>query len=194
MKTDTPAKEAKSEEKEGYSAAEPADDNIDKIRDIIFGGQMRDYDRRFSRLEERLIKDSADLRSETTRRLEDLEQFVRSELEVLTKRLSGDSNSHTESIHKLSDAMRETAQSFERKISEFDENHNRAESDLRQQLLNLSKNFSEDLQRVQQESSAKLERESAELRDDKVDRAALAELFGEFAMRLNGDFRLPKAD
>ena len=28
--------------------------NVDKIRDIIFGSQMRDYEKRFSRLDERL--------------------------------------------------------------------------------------------------------------------------------------------
>ena len=33
--------------------------NIDKIREIIFGGQMRDYEKRFSLLETRVIKESA---------------------------------------------------------------------------------------------------------------------------------------
>ena len=32
----------------------PDTGNVDKIRDILFGSQMRDYDRRFSTLEERL--------------------------------------------------------------------------------------------------------------------------------------------
>jgi hypothetical protein len=33
-----------------------------------------------------------------------------------------------------------------------------------------------------------------ELRDDKADRAALAELFTEMALRLTNDFNLPKAE
>lgn len=28
----------------------PADRNVDQIRDILFGGQMRDYERRFQEL------------------------------------------------------------------------------------------------------------------------------------------------
>ena len=31
--------------------AEQAEGNVDKIRDILFGGQMREYERRFERLE-----------------------------------------------------------------------------------------------------------------------------------------------
>src|SRR6187551_111575 len=34
--------------------------NLDKVRDLLFGGQMRDYDRKFARLEERLVKETAD--------------------------------------------------------------------------------------------------------------------------------------
>jgi hypothetical protein len=39
-----------------------------------------------------------------------------------------------------------------------------------------------------------LERESSEIRDDKADRTALAELFTEMAMRLTNDFKLPETD
>src|SRR4051812_14459636 len=56
--------------------------NIDKIRDILFGVQMRDYEKRFSRLEERLLKESADLRDETRKRFDSLENFVKSEFEA----------------------------------------------------------------------------------------------------------------
>src|SRR5947209_6262346 len=36
--------------------------NVDKIRDILFGTQMRDYDSRFARLEETLVKENAEIR------------------------------------------------------------------------------------------------------------------------------------
>jgi len=50
--------------------------NVDKIRDILFGSQMRDYDKRFGRLEDRLIKDAESLREEMKKRFETLEAFV----------------------------------------------------------------------------------------------------------------------
>src|SRR5579862_6649484 len=47
--------------------------NIDKIRDILFGSNMRDYEMRFARLEEALKKESSDLRDTTRHNLESLE-------------------------------------------------------------------------------------------------------------------------
>ena len=38
--------------------------SIDKVRDILFGVQMRDYDKRFARLEERMLKDTSDLKDD----------------------------------------------------------------------------------------------------------------------------------
>ncbi|MDQ3996738.1 MAG: hypothetical protein M3303_06935, partial [Gemmatimonadota bacterium] len=38
--------------------------NIEQLRDIIFGGQMREYERRFVRMEERIAKELADVREE----------------------------------------------------------------------------------------------------------------------------------
>src|SRR5690349_16058116 len=56
------------------AAPQPAADgtnpaSLDKVRDILFGNQMRDVERRFARLEERLIKETADLKEDVRRRL-----------------------------------------------------------------------------------------------------------------------------
>ena len=67
--------------------------NIDKIREIIFGGHMRDYDKRFMRLEARLIKEGADLRDDTKRRFEVLEMFIKREFEAPPARFRSGSRS-----------------------------------------------------------------------------------------------------
>ena len=41
-------------EKKKTGAEQPEDGNIDKIRDILFGSQSRDFERRVARMEERL--------------------------------------------------------------------------------------------------------------------------------------------
>ena len=53
-----------------------ASGNLDKIRDILFGAQTRDYERKFAVLEERLVKESADLRNDLKRRFEDRKSVV----------------------------------------------------------------------------------------------------------------------
>ncbi len=36
--------------------------NVDRIRDILFGSQMRDYETRFSRLEETVARETTEIR------------------------------------------------------------------------------------------------------------------------------------
>ncbi|MGH9942250.1 MAG: hypothetical protein ACRD9R_07830 [Pyrinomonadaceae bacterium] len=165
--------------------------NIDKIRDILFGVQMRDYEKRFSRLEERLLKESADLRDDTRKRFEALEAFVRREFESVAERLRSEQNRREESDQNLSRNLHEAGQHFERKFVQFEEQTARAHSDLRQQLLDQSKDLNDEIRRKSEELTALLERQAGELRHDKTDRSALAGLFTEVAMRLNNEFRIP---
>ncbi len=165
--------------------------NIDKIREILFGGQMRDYTKRFSRLEERLLKETADLRDDTKRRFDALEMFVKQELETLGYRLKVEQGERDESVQALSRDLKDSSKALERKLVQMDEQTSRGQSDLRQQILNQSKSLSDEIRQKYEELSAALEREAMELRTDKTDRSALAALFTEVAMRLNNEFKIP---
>ena len=63
--------------------------NLEKIRDILFGAQAADFEKKFARLEERLLKETADSRAETKKRFDSLETFIRKEVESLAERLRG---------------------------------------------------------------------------------------------------------
>lgn len=165
--------------------------NIDKIREILFGVQMRGYEKRFSRLEERMLKESTDLRDETRKRFDALEAFVKGEFEALTERLQTEQRTRDESIQSLSREMQGADQALERKLTQFDEQTTRGLRDLRQQILDQSKNMSEEIRQKHAELVALVERETAELGHAKTDRASLASLFTEVALRLNDDFKIP---
>ena len=171
----------------GHGAGPDQDEsgNIDKIREIIFGGHMRDYDKRFTRLEERLIKEAADLREETKRRFEVLEIFIKHEFEALAERLQTEQRHREESMQGLSRALTDTGQALEAKLLQFDEGSARAQRDLRQQILDQSRSLSEEIHQKHVEVSTAVEREVANLNQDKASRRHLASLFGELAARLN---------
>jgi hypothetical protein len=80
------AMSANSEEKVPVNGELREGANVDKIRDILFGSQMRDYDKRFGRLEERLAKAADALRDDLKKRFDSLESFVQQEVESLHKR------------------------------------------------------------------------------------------------------------
>lgn len=175
-------------EKQKNSAVDvPEDGNIDKIRDILFGSQSRDFERRFSRMEERMTKEVSDLRDETRRKLDALEEFIKGEVKSLTDRLGSEQNSRADAVKELAGELKDLSHGFDKKVSAINEQAAKSESDLRQQLLTQSKNLTDEILQRHNELLASLQRESTEIRDDKADRSALAELFAEMAMRLTNE-------
>lgn len=172
---------------DGTTSTQPETGNVDKIRDILFGGQMRDYDKRFSRLEERVTKESSELRDNTKRAIEALESFVKKEFEALSARLDSERQGRDGVARDLQD----TARAFQKKLEDFDNQTAQAQRDLRQQLLDQSKALNEEIHRKHDEVSSLLQREVADLNHEKTDRAALSALFTELALRLNQDFHIP---
>ena len=165
--------------------------NIDKIRDIIFGNQMRDYEKRFGRLEDRLLKESSELRDELKRRFEQLEAYTRTEFEAIAEQLKNEQGERSTAEQALTQELRDLGRATDRRAVQLDEQAVKNARDLRQQLLDQAKQLSEELRLKADHLAATLDREADELRKDKTDRAALAALFTEMAMRLTGEQTLP---
>ena len=87
------------------AGAEACTGNIDKIREIIFGSNMRDYETRFARLEEALRKESQDMREAMRQRLETLESFVHKELAALEGRLKNERDERSENHLRLTNDL-----------------------------------------------------------------------------------------
>ena len=174
------------------AAAElPAGGNIDKIRDIIFGNQMRDYEKRFGRLEDRLLKESSELRDELKRRFEQLEAYTRTEFEAIADQLKNEQGERGSAAQALTQELRDLGRTTDKRAAQLDEQAVKNARDLRQQLLDQAKQLSEELRLRVDNLAATLDREAQALRDDKTDRAALAALFTEMAMRLTDELTLP---
>ena len=161
--------------------------NVEKIRDIIFGAQMRDYEKRFARLEERMLREMTNFRDETKRRFDSLENHFRKEVESLGDRVKAEQDERTESGKELSKDLKDTTKLFEKKIGRLDEQLSKSSRDLRQQILDQSKSLSDEIRQKHGESLAALDRANQELRSDKLDRATLSELLTEMAMRLTDE-------
>lgn len=165
--------------------------NLEKVRDLLFGVQMRDYDKKFARLEERLSKDTGDLREDVKKRLASIEQLIRKEIEALSDRLKAEQEERSKSMKDLSRQQDDTVRTFEKKTGQLDDQMARSLRDLRQQLHEQGQRLSDDIRQQADDILARLTRESQELRADKTDRTALAALLTEMAMRLTDDLRLP---
>jgi len=159
--------------------------SIHKIRDILFGNQMRDYEKRFTRLEERLIKESVNLREETKKRLDSLEMYIKQEIDSLTEKLKTEQLERDTAVQALARESKDTYIALEKKLAQFDEQTTNNQRELRQQILEQSKSLYDEIRQKSAELQALLQQEVQQIRKEKTDRSDLATMFAELAIRLN---------
>ena len=194
MAVDTKTHSTKAADAAAATAEDLGAGNIDKVRDILFGGQMRDYERRFARLEERLLQETTEMKDDVRKRLAALEQFVRQEVESLADRIKAEHEERADADKDLAREARDAAKAFEKKAGQLDDQIARAQRESRQQLLELHQRMTDELRQRSDEVLARLMQEATELRNDKTDRATLASLLTEMAMRLTNELQIPGVD
>jgi hypothetical protein len=168
--------------------------NVDKIRDILFGSQMREYEMRFARIEETLANETSELRESARRRFESLESYLHRELELLETRLKGEREERAQTLSQVSQELKYTAETLGKKISDLGEQDAQGERNLRRALLEQSHSLSDELRSKLDALSITIDRRVQELRNDKTDRTTLASLFNELALRLNNEFQIPDSE
>ncbi len=159
--------------------------SLAKVRDILFGHQMREVERRFTRLEERLLKECADLRDETRKRLDSLETYIKKEVESIADRLKNEQVERGKAVKAVAEENKNITMSLEKRIAQFEEETANSQREVREQILNQSKSLQDDIRQKYEEIVALVQQESQELRIAKTDRSSLATLFSELAIRLN---------
>lgn len=165
--------------------------NVDKIRDILFGSQMRDYEGRFASLEEALLKETTEIRETNRRRFDQLENYIKAEFEALQNRLRSERQERSDMGSQQSRELKEVSETLSRRLRDFDDRSAAVERDLRAQLLQQSRDLTDQVRSRHDEIATLLEKRFQELRHGKTDRAALATLFTEVALRLNDQFEIP---
>jgi hypothetical protein len=166
-------------------------ENVDRIRDIIFGSRMREYAQRFQQIEEQLARESADLKGEFGRRLESVEARNRQETDSLTDRLNTERTERAESTERISRELNDSVRLLDRRLRQFDEQMAKDLRELRQLTLDHHKSLSNELTQALAAQVALEGRRSDELRASAVNRFDLADLLAELALRLRGEFHAP---
>lgn len=171
--------------------AEPADRNVDQIRDILFGGQMRDYERRFLELNERIANDFKALRADVDKRIGALDKRLDEQLDKLGKGLRQEVADRNKSVEDLESRLLQSARTQRSELTAAIEavSHELAASDerLRRAIAELDASLKDEAANA----AAALGRAQDAVRAEKVGREDLAALLTEVALRLKGDFDLP---
>lgn len=171
--------------------ADPAGDrNVDQIRDILFGGQMRDYERRFGELSSRLEQDAARLRQEFDVRVTALEKRMDEQIERLHKAVRQEVQDRGQSQDDLESRVQQAARTqrseLNASISSLQSDLGATDERLRAALAELASA----LKAAGERGDAALFQARDDLRRDKVSREDLAGMLAEVALRLKGQFDL----
>ena len=166
-----------------------APESLDKVRDILFGGQMRAVESRLQGLEERLMREQAVIRSDFDKRLADLDASAKRDAQTLGDRLNAERTKRTEELKALSAEIKEILRSLEKRHVKLEELSGLADAEIRDQILQQSRAIGAEIERLSQRVSTDLNREVASLRNDKTDVSAIVGVFSDMATRLGGESR-----
>ncbi len=161
--------------------------NMDKIRDILFGNQARDYEKRFTKMENRVAREAAELKEELLKRVDALEGYVKQEIKDINNRIKSESNDRADSEKSLQREMKENFEKLNKKLLTDEENLSKKSTELREQILEQSKTLSDEILSKHDHAASNLRQTAQELDDAKVNRSDLSGFFLEIAMRLSGD-------
>ena len=167
--------------------------NVDQIREILFGGQMREYSRRFAQLEERLAQDLARTAQEMEARIGSVENFARGELERLGEKLQQERKARLAALQEFDQQLAKLNNNLSAGIDRLNADTGSALTRVRQELSDEVTQMQTRLRDQQEELQGKLDQQTRQLQEDKVDQSDLADVFNEFGMRLRGEFSITDA-
>jgi hypothetical protein len=160
---------------------------VDKIRELLFGNQMQDYDRRFQVLEERFQQKMRDLEGGSTRSLSAVESSIKKQLESIVGQLREEQELRAEADKELGRGLRDLIGGLEKRLGQISDRLASLEREFMDRLGQESQTLRDDIRRRNDDTRAAIERMFSELNNVKTDRNLLAGLFVEIARCLNQD-------
>jgi len=173
--------------------ADGSPENLDKVRDILFGGHMRAVEGRIARIEERLLRDQQALRTDLEAALGGLESYARKELEALGEKLKAERAKRADDLKALANETKEALRAVDKRLAKLDEATSGADADLRSQLLEQKRAHAAEVKQLAEQLTAELRRAQQELRAEKADLSSLIAIFSDMAVRLTEELQAPPA-
>jgi len=169
----------------GQASAESV--SVDKIRDLLFGNQMQDYDRRFALLEERFLQRFKEIESEAARNLGAFESNTKKQIDSLASQLREEKDQRVEADKELERVMRDQNQALEKRLRSLSDQISQLDRDMSDRLTHEVQSLREEIKQKNVDLRQIIEKMFAELSSVKTDRTLLAGLFVEVAKCLNQD-------
>ncbi|WP_017720914.1 hypothetical protein [Kamptonema formosum] len=166
--------------------------NIDQIRDIIFGAQIRDFNNRFEKLETELSVLQQEMHDYAAQVKSILSTELRSAIESFEKKLKSLTISTQEEAADLRQQLDRINRKFSTSIEALDEAVDKQNSTLRDEFAITRDRLQDEVRNLRNQVFDELEKRLTMMKGDKVSKDDMAELLFELGMRLKGTEFVPE--
>lgn len=169
---------------EGEWAAQSEEGSLDKVRDILFGAQSREIEKRFAVLENRLLQESGRLREDLTKSVEDLKMHMNQEILGLVGKLEQEQDRRASTIQDMGQTVKTVETHISKRIVELTEHASNQFQAMSAEMQKQKHELIEQDQEAMSRMESQFQQAVNELKVEKTDRAVLAEMLMEVALRL----------
>lgn len=161
--------------------------NVDQIREIIFGTQMRELDQRFTEMASSLTS----LKTVMEHDMAELRTLMREEVSNATQlfetKLKNLSNLSREEREALREELGRTEKRLSMGLDSMAEEHEAKLALMKNEQQGVTQRLKEELHELKQNVASELGKGLAEMGDTRVSRDAMAEMLLEMAMKIKGE-------
>lgn len=150
--------------------------DIEKVRDILFGKYVANFEERFAALEERLEADIGQLRQRLSDKIDTMDDVVNQSLKKLDEQIATERQSRDADLHELSATLQEAETKLQHSISLMEDQANQDLQTIR-----------DTIKHTREELAKEAETHKQQLQSEKVSRQALALMLDEVAVKLRGE-------
>ena len=181
--SETPASQSVSSlQKRSQEATEEG--NLEKVRDILFGTQSREFDQRCTLLEERFLRESADLKNQLNKSLDEIKAYIKSEVSHLSTKIQEEQAGRSSSVEEVGQVVQTLGSQLDTQLSGLRDQTTAQHQLLKEQLTQNKAELTENQQQALKDMQSRFEETVKALQSDKTDRAVLAEMLMDMALRL----------
>lgn len=166
--------------KQDTEQIQPSPDNVDQIREILFGNQIRAVDERFQTVEKRVSRESEKLRNTLEKRIHELEKLLDQFRDSAGDQLNRESAERDAGLNEVTKSLAAFRLDAENQLAEIQSDFKIEIKHVREELLAAQKVLIGDLVSLQ----AAQTKRSNQIDESKVDRGELAGFLSDIAGRL----------
>jgi len=158
--------------------------NVDQIRDLIFGQQIKEFEEKFSRLERMLTEQESKAAQALERSVSSLETRLKRMIEALETKLDDLSEASLKERTKLRELIENSDELLQTSIGQFKNDMLSKLKHVENNAADMGQTFREEMEQLRQEIESSVARRVEALSENKLSRDTFAQVLVETAMRL----------